>query len=153
MFQPRSVMKTLSLIEHNAGTYGPRTWINAGESQATCAFAVDFETAGERLTRKAAGVKYTHVDLKDGALDAQHAVRAARTLYRFLNERDARVLNVAGNGIYTLSEHGISQARIDLFLTSVISKVHEYFKLSRILCGGQTGADLAGSGRRGLSRG
>lgn len=138
-------LAVLEILEHSSSSYGPRTWANAVQGDATVAFAVDFTTAGEKLTRKASADKYVGIKLVPGEMDTERALAAARLLYRFLKARDARVLNVAGNGIYTLARCGISQHAANVFVTSVIAKVHEHHPLQRVISGGQTGIDLAGA--------
>lgn len=143
----------LSVQQHASPSYAPRTLCNAAESDATVAFAVDFSTAGEKLTRKAAGDKYIDIELSylGSAMmnrllsDSERALEAARALYRFLKHRDARVLNVAGNGIYTLAKVGLTQPMVNTFVHTVLALVHEHHPLSKVICGGQTGVDLAGA--------
>lgn len=133
----------MSLIvrEHKSAYYGPRTYQNASESDVTIALAVDYSTAGERLTHKAAGDKY--LKLPFNALDD---IQLARLLYKRLASigKDAPIVNVAGNGIYTLSKHGITQEYINQCVYNILSKVNEHWPLGKIISGGQTGVDLAG---------
>jgi hypothetical protein len=138
-------MATLDVLEHASGSYAPRTWSNAVEGDVTAAFAVDFTTAGEKLTHKAAGEKYVGIEVSRDCLDIQHALSAARRLFKFLRDKDGRVLNVAGNGIYTLAKAGLTQTQVDLFITSVIAKVHAHHALTKVISGGQTGVDLSGA--------
>jgi len=110
----------------------------------TVAFAVDFLTAGEKLTHKAAGEKYIGLPISSDLMTADHALKCARQLYAFIKARGGRRLNVAGNGIYALTRHGVSQSDVNLFVASVICKVHEHHPLSLVVSGGQTGVDVAG---------
>ncbi|MCC7544662.1 MAG: hypothetical protein IT506_04145 [Aquabacterium sp.] len=128
----------LELLEHSSPNYSPRTWANAKGADLTVAFAVDFTTAGEKLTHKAAGERYVGIDL---ALDP---IQAARTLYRALRDHDAHTLNVAGNGIYTLAKHGWTQESVDAHVFAVLAKVHEHWPIRHVRSGGQTGVDMAG---------
>lgn len=48
-------MKKLIIKESTSSKYTPRTYYNAKSADLTVAFAVDFSTAGERCTHKAAG--------------------------------------------------------------------------------------------------
>lgn len=128
----------LILLEHASPKYGPRTAVNAKEADLTVAFAVDFGTFGEKLTHKVAGERYVGIPLLESPLDA------ARLLYRALRHFDAHVLNVAGNGIYTLAQHGWTQERANRYVHAVIAKVHEHWPLRAIRSGGQTGIDVAG---------
>jgi len=127
-----------TINEHPARTYPPRTRENAQRADLTVAFAVDFNSAGERLTRKAAGDKYLAIALETPA------VVAARVLYRTLRERNARALNIAGNAIVTLEKHGWTQARANRHLFETLKLCHEHWPIHSIRSGGQTGIDLAG---------
>lgn len=128
----------LEVLEHPSPNYSPRTWANAKGADLTVAFAVDFTTAGEMLTHKAAGERYVGIDL--GA----EPIEAARALYRAMRAHGAHTLNVAGNGIYTLDKHGWTQERADAYVYAVLAKVHEHWPIQHVRSGGQTGVDMAG---------
>lgn len=131
----------INILEHTSSSYSPRTWHNAAQG-VTLAIAVDFTTAGERLTTKAAQKNgIVHLDARKFATGW---LPAARELYKALKEADCRVVNVAGNGIYTYNKHGYSQQGVNNLVETVLSKVHEFWKLDHVVSGGQTGADLAG---------
>lgn len=104
----------LTVQEHTSSSYAPRTYANALNADLTVAFAVDFTTAGERLTHKAAQARYHAIPL------AGEPIVAARSLYRAMRLHNARTLNIAGNGIYTLSQVGswsqesVSQTGVDI---------------------------------------
>ncbi len=127
--------------EHQSHKYTPRTYFNAHSGDVTIAMAVDLTTAGEKLTHKAAGEKYIGFLLTEDT----EAINVARQLYRFMKQKNAKTLNIAGNGIYTLSKHGCDQAHINSFVCDVIEKVHTYWPIEKIFTGGQTGVDLAGA--------
>lgn len=128
--------------EHSSEKYSPRTYFNAKSGDVTLALAVDLNTAGEKLTHKAAGdEKYIGFLLKD---DTQ-AINVARELYRFMKKKNAKTLNIAGNGIYTLIKHDCTQEHINSFLCDVIEKVHQHWPIEKIYTGGQTGVDIAGA--------
>lgn len=131
----------LYIKESHSEKYPPRTYYNAKNGDVTIALATDLSTAGEKLTHKAAGEKYIGFQLTPeiSTLDI------ARGLYRKLQSSQAKTLNVAGNGIYTLIKSGISQAEINQFVYEIIAQVHHFWPLERIYCGGQTGVDLAGA--------
>lgn len=95
-------------------------------------------TAGEKLTHKAAGERYVGISL------GMDSLFAARELYRALRHYGARSLNVAGNGIYTLNQHGWSQAQLNAWVPAVLAKVHEFWPLVSVRSGGQTGVDMSG---------
>ncbi|WP_455233399.1 DUF4326 domain-containing protein [Geopseudomonas aromaticivorans] len=128
----------LDIQEHTSPSYSPRTYANAAGAELTVAFAVDFSTAGEKLTHKAAGDRYVGIPL------GSDPVEAARALYRALRDRNAHTLNVAGNGIYTLALHGWTQRTVNEWVHEVLSKVNAHWPLTAVRSGGQTGVDLAG---------
>lgn len=134
-------MKNLTLKQSNSEKYSPRTYYNAKSADVTVAFAVDLKTAGELLTHKAAGEKYIGFLLTDES----DTLLIARQLYKKLKDSSAKSLNIAGNGIYTLSIHGCSQDFINLFVYKVIEKVHKHYPIEKIYTGGQTGVDMAGA--------
>lgn len=127
--------------EHTSEKYTPRTYFNAKSGDVTLALAVDLNTAGEKLTHKAAAERYIGFLLTEET----QAIDIARSLYRFMKQRNAKTLNIAGNGIYTLHKHGCDQAHINAFLCDIIEKVHQYWPIEKIYTGGQTGVDLAGA--------
>lgn len=132
----------LRVAESTSSSYAPRTWFNARQAQATIAFAIDPHTRGELLTRRAAGERYHFVPLD---VSGDPTV-AAREVFRHMARRmQASTLNVAGNGIYTLAPHGLTQAALDMWIFQVLGKVHEHHAIEQIFTGGQTGVDLAGA--------
>jgi len=133
-------MKTaeLRLQAHAEYSYVPRTTDNAMGADVTVAFATDFGTAGEKLTKRLAGFRYVGIPF---GIDVSEA--AAR-LIAFIVERNGSTLNVAGNGIYTLAEHGVNQERANAWVHSVLAVVLRAVKLTLIRSGGQTGIDQAG---------
>lgn len=128
----------LEIVEHPSESYPPRTYKNAKEADLTAAFALKFDTAGERLTQKAAGDRYIAISLDEDVIEA------ARILFRALRHHNAKILNIAGNGIYTLAPTGWTQDRLNLHLLAILAKVHQHWALSKVISGGQTGVDLAG---------
>lgn len=130
----------LEVLEHKSYSYAPRTWQNAAEGDVTAAFAVDFNTAGEKLTKKAAGNKLVSIKLIDDGL-----LFCARQLFSAMRKVDAKVLNVAGNGIYTMSKHGWSQERVNQYVYDTLKLIHTHLPIQKIISGGQTGADIAGA--------
>jgi hypothetical protein len=129
----------LYIVEHTLREYKPRTLHNADTGHVTVAFAVDFSTLGEKLTRKAAGEeRYIGIPL-----DTDPIV-AARALWMKVRSAKGRVINVAGNSIATLVRHGWTQERANAYVYTVLSKVHHYLPFEKIVSGGQTGGDIAG---------
>lgn len=127
-----------SVFEHKSPKYSDRTADNANIADLTVAFAVDFSTLGEKLTKKVSGARYVAIDL------CQPPIESARRLYKAMAALQAHTLNIAGNGIYTLREHGIMQSRVTAYVFEVLRKVHEHLPIKQIYSGGQTGVDLAG---------
>lgn len=128
---------TITLNEHKSSSYGPRTWYNAKRADLTAAFAFDFSTFGEQLTAKAAGDAYVDISL------SLPVVVAARRFYAALKRHNVKVLNVAGNGIYTCIRRGMAQRQLDNYLAQVFDLVLQHYKLDLIVSGGQTGADFS----------
>jgi hypothetical protein len=131
----------LTIIEHASSGYAPRTYANATNSDVTIAIAVDYTTAGERLTHRAAGEKYLKLDPE------LPWIENARILFKRVSANGNTypvVINVAGNGIYTLAKNKVSQEEVNLYVYKILAQVGEYYPISRIVSGGQTGVDLAG---------
>lgn len=131
-------MTSIQLLEHSSAHYAPRTYENATSADLTVAFAMDFSTAGEKLTKKAAGQKFVEIDLRWDSTDS------ARYLYQQLRRHQARTLNIAGNGMYTLSKLGWNDALLDSHLFKIIQLCHTHWPLTSIRSGGQTGVDESG---------
>ena len=130
----------LSIKEHASSSYPPRTKENAALSDLTVAFAFDFTTAGEKLTRKAAAGKYMGFSFDEPVTEVAVQIReklARRSLKK-------PILNIAGNGIYTCIKKGWVQDAVNTHVFRVVSLVHRRYPLSKIISGGQTGVDLAG---------
>lgn len=131
-------MQQVEIHEHSSPKYGPRTFVNAKSADLTVAFAVDFTTAGERLTHRAAADRYVGIPM------ALPAIEAARELYRVLKRTGARRINIAGNGIHILHQHGWQQDQVNAWLQAVLAPVQEHWGLAHVRSGGQTGVDMAG---------
>lgn len=131
-------MGGVSLWAHDHPGYHKRTQANA-ECDATIAVAADYSTGGERLTKQVAGPRYLPLPL---FLDPEEA---GSRLKEFLEQRRARSLNVAGNGIYTLESKGWSQDAVDAWLHVCLRTGLLYRRLAWIQSGGQTGLDMSGA--------
>lgn len=131
----------LEILESTDSGYRQRTKHNADSADITVALAEDYTTAGERLTCKVAGGSYLQVPL---TLDP---TAAALRVYRRLKVSNLTepTINIAGNGIYTLKPQGWTQELVNWYVYQVLSKVHQHWPLKRIVSGGQTGVDLAGT--------
>lgn len=131
----------INIREHSSSSYAPRTWHNAAQG-VTLAVAVDFSTAGEKLTTKAAQNKgIVHLDARNFATGW---LPASRELYKKLKDKDLKVVNVAGNGIYTYAKHGFTQEGVNRMVQMVLDQVHQHWTLEHVVSGGQTGSDFAG---------
>jgi hypothetical protein len=149
----------MKIIEHESAQYKPRTVHNAHTADLTVAFAEDFTSAGEKLTKREAGKRYVAIPLSTDPLVA------ARMLYAACKKHNVSTLNVAGNGIYSLSGEWAPglltndqklktldeaklvnefQVSLNQWVYMVIAKVHEFWPLTNLISGGQTGADWAG---------
>lgn len=134
---------TLVIQEHQSSRYPPRTKYNATSADLTVALAVNPNTGGERLTKSLAGDEYEFISLvglTDGILFA-----TADKISQFFQDTYGDTINIAGNGIYTLCEHNISQSDINWIVFKLLSRIHAKVKLERVYTGGQTGADIAGA--------
>lgn len=134
-------MTNLIVNEHKTVNYKDRTIYNASSSDVTLALATDLSTRGEQLTKRVAGHKYIGFELVDDI----PTLFIARQLFKKLKTDNARTLNIAGNGIYTLAEYGCSQEFINQFVYEIISQTHYFYPIDKIYTGGQTGVDLAGA--------
>ena len=128
----------MKAIAHSKATYPPRTYHNAKTADLTVAFAEDFSSKGEQLTETAAVGKYLHIDLNLSPIEA------ARLLFAECRKRGVKVLNIAGNGIYTLKDYGWRQEHLNLWMYKVLELVHKHWPLKKVISGGQTGVDFAG---------
>ncbi len=130
----------LTILQHKSYHYSPRTFHNASVADLTVAFAVDFTTAGEKQTHQAAKTEERYLALSL----FEEPLPNARKLYKAFKAVNGRVLNVAGNGIYTLTKHDIWQVTCNLAVYLTLRQVHEHYPIQRIVSGGQTGVDIAG---------
>lgn len=145
----------ITFTESTSAAYPPRTYANA-KADATIALATDFDSAGEKLTKKAVleqGKKYISLGIpqtKPKDLLSWHPKETAvKGIVDDLNSINAKTLNIAGNGIYTMRESGYTQPEIDEMVYRLIKAVLEHpglkNKIESIRSGGQTGVDEAGA--------
>lgn len=128
----------MKIRQTSSPSYPPRTYYNANNSDITFAFAVDFNTPGERLTRKSSEGKIVSIDLlKDIAMKD--------CLLMIPEKEDGIVINIAGNSIATLSKNNITQEYVDNYIFKFVEELIKHRIIKKIRCGGQTGADIAGA--------
>lgn len=144
--QSTTVTQSIDFQEEPTSGYRNRTIKNAS-ADATIAFAVDFTTPGEKLTKNAVleqGKKYIPVNTNDLNLSSERT----NGIIDRLNSVNAKTLNIAGNGIYTMKGK-YTQEQIDEFtyqlLKAVIESPRLINKITSIRSGGQTGFDEAGA--------
>lgn len=124
--------------EHKSEKYTPRTYANARRADVTVAIAVDFTTAGEKCTKTAAKKNYVSYDFESdpkvcGELFAKHCEKFG-----------VRIINVAGNGIYTFSQHGYTQHQVNLWMLDFIEAlIAQHPHITLFISGGQTGIDFS----------
>ena len=135
------------------GGFAERTHENANAPDVdfTFAFATDWSTAGEKCTARAAGNSIVQVDLPvlgKGGLDlSRKTVMEAcdyitECLPEYAFSGSGIGLNLAGNGIYTLTKSGVTQEQVDVFVTAVFKEmVARGLSLESVRSGGQTGVD------------
>jgi len=139
--------KGITFLEEQSTGYKQRTIKNAS-ADATIAIAVDFTSAGERLTKSSVegqSKKYIPIDIKDSLEVTPEIVD---NIVEQLNETKAKTLNIAGNGIYTMKGK-YTQEQLDDYvyelLQAVLSSPDLENPIERIRTGGQTGLDEAGA--------
>lgn len=126
--------------------YAARTHKNAS-ADATIAIAVNFNSAGEKLTKASVnkqGKKYIPIDANNLTVSDDRIDKIVESL----NSVSATSLNIAGNGIYTVKGK-YTQAELDSFVYESLNKVINHPDLNNAITsvrtGGQTGADEAGA--------
>ncbi len=138
----------------SSGGYQVRTLENANADDVdfTFALAVDFSTYGEKATKRAAGSSYVGADIplrEDGKgvdLSREAVSDLAEHFFDRLPEEYQNGqpfgVNLAGNGIYTLSAHGVSQQQVDDLVCALHARLKEMgVNIVSYRSGGQTGVD------------
>jgi hypothetical protein len=131
------MIEFVKLVEHSSDKYPPRTYHNAKVADLTVAIAADYSSAGEKLTNKAAGEKYLRLDLDT------NVVEASKILNRAIKNWNVKTLNIAGNGIYTLTKHGYTQDYVNSYIWKILCRLDYDTTLEKVVSGGQTGIDFA----------
>ena len=143
---------SIDFQENQAGGYPARTKINAS-ADATIHLGDNFETPGEKLTRKSVEeqdkiyIKLATTDRNLSNLNKESLSAAIRSSVDILNKFNAKTLNIAGNGIYDMK--GRTQEEVDEFtytiLSGIVNSPDLKNKITSIRSGGQTGFDEAGA--------
>lgn len=132
--------------------YQSRTRINVIMSDITVAFAVDDTTSGERATKKFAeesSTPFFAIKINERGKIPGSERDNLNTLFIVARNIGSQLesgitLNVAGNGMATLSKYGITQERVDELVFNILSKLKENgVRFHAIRSGGQTGVDEA----------
>lgn len=135
-------MCKIKFLEDTSEGYGHRTYVNAASADVTLAFAVDFSTGGEKCTQNAA-MKANKLYIP---INLDYEGWKSHISYVAWMIKGLRSLNIAGNGIYTLSKYGITQEECDKMIYYFIERlINEYeCDITSIRSGGQTGVDESG---------
>ena len=150
----------ITLIEHNEGgkwgeSYRARTIKNAESADVTIAFAYDYKSPGEVLTRKHASKKsyvtgpMEVIDFKSSESIRQNATKIADKVLAEIDrkklDKDNLKINIAGNTIAKFID-GVSQEDLQGLIENVFKTLKEKgITISEVISGGQSGADIAGS--------
>ena len=131
-------------FRESEGGYAQRTRENASRTDLTLAFAADFNTPGELVTARAAKGRIVQQPLNGGMGPEQ----AADGIWDCLTDEERSrplAINIAGNGASTFIKHGVRQPLVDSMVHDTLAILQTRgLKISRIVSGGQTGADEAG---------
>jgi predicted NAD-dependent protein-ADP-ribosyltransferase YbiA (DUF1768 family) len=139
---------TTKFEEDQSTGYKQRTIKNAS-ADATIAIAVDFNSAGEILTKNSVlnqGKVYMPIDGNRLEVTKERVDKIVNALNSI--GKDEISLNIAGNGIYTMRDK-YTQEQVDKFTYDLLKAIVESsdlkVKISSIRTGGQTGFDEAGA--------
>lgn len=136
-----TIRRTISFEESRATGYRERTIENVRSADITIQFAVDYNSAGERLTSKTV----TELGKPSVRVDMNKPIDYAAIARRVAEIAGGRPIsiNVAGNGIYTV-QGKFSQQEFDSILEKALAEILKSTKITEVRSGGQTGADEAG---------
>src|SRR5882757_9087765 len=139
-------LNMINFIEHPNPGYAARTYANVRESDLTIAFATDFTTAGERLTKKATvelEKLFIPVEIRMDTVSLKRSADSMNSSIKLLMRGVPFNLNIAGNGIYSLSKT-YTQKDVDDYLAEYLALALNGIAVNYIRSGGQTGIDEAG---------
>lgn len=137
-------MAKITYREHSSPKYPPRTWDNA-TADATIAFAFDFDTPGERLTKDAViSQSKIYIPISPSFISSLQ-VKTTATL---LSDAKVKTLNIAGNSLPTVIKFHNTQMACDvlvqIFLELVFKNPAFDCHIELIRSGGQSGFDESG---------
>jgi hypothetical protein len=143
----------IEFVEDTTKGYRSRTQKNAS-ADVTIAFAVNFNSAGEILTKSSVlkqGKTYIPIDTNDLTITDELIDMIVSKLNRsgfvdIISNQRHITLNIAGNGIYTMKGKW-TQNQVDDYVYEVLKRVISKFdgKIISLRTGGQTGFDEAGA--------
>lgn len=136
--------------EDMSSGYASRTAKNAS-ADITFAFAIDFTTGGEVLTKKCVKEQnkiYVPVDAKNTEVTKERIDKIVNYINKYPLNKDVPItINIAGNGIYTLDKFGYNQKYVDEFTYEFFCAIinhPNFFAVQLIRSGAQTGFDESG---------
>lgn len=88
------------LYQEMGELYPPRTAFNAKSGDMTISFSVDFNSAGEKLTKKLVTQYHSEHHFCEIDMNTMSPLDAARKVYKYALTHNIQNLNIAGNGIY-----------------------------------------------------
>jgi len=146
MNEVNEIRSGINFQEEQSSGYVERTKKNAS-ADATIHLGIDFTTAGEKLTKSSVqnqGKQYISLDVNNFSITPERVDK----IVDMLNSVNAKTLNIAGNGIYTMKGK-YTQQQVDDFTYDLLNQVLNSPKLTNkivsIRSGGQTGFDEAGA--------
>ena len=146
------IQDSLTFYTTSSNNYVERTAENAS-ADVTLSIAVDFKTGGEKQTKTFAENRnkgFMQVPLRKtrpAILEINEAY--VDDIVKLLNDKNAKTLNIAGNGITRFKDTGYTQEDLDFITYDLIKKIVNSPKLNgpilKIITGGQTGLDESGA--------
>lgn len=133
-------MDLLILNEHYSPQYSSRIWQNA-RAGITVEFIIEPNTESTDLIKKAAGRHYLGLNLQEESNSQDFSDK----IVNFMKKHSIDCLNITGSAIYRLEKFQCSQEYINYFIFEVLKNVHEKHSVVKVVSGGQTGVDLAGT--------
>jgi 5'(3')-deoxyribonucleotidase len=137
------------LEESPENGYQHRTEINAKKADVTIAIALNFDSPGEKLTKSMAKKhNKLYIPVSPQGDHKEKAQKIVSLINRVFHEmKHAIVINIAGNGLYTM-KGSMTQAQCDDFTFKLLYKIVNSPELKTrvkgVRSGGQTGFDEAG---------